>query len=227
MQVREPSALVIDGVTVPLGGDSVLDTGHQLFHSATVGAALACASCHPEGGDDGHVWMFEKSGARRTQSLRGAILATAPFHWDGAMGDFATLMDDGYGRRMLGGMQPLPVIQATAAWVESIPPLPHGAPADSAAVARGKELFEGAAQGCTTCHSGSLTTNNATVTLTDRAVQVPWLRGVAFRGPWLHNGCATTLAATLDGCGMLGKHGNIAPLGPGARADLLRYLETL
>lgn len=103
VQVREPSALVIDGVTVPLGGDSVLDTGHQLFHSATVGAALACASCHPEGGDDGHVWMFEKSGARRTQSLRGAILATAPFHWDGAMGDFATLMDDGYGGRMHRG----------------------------------------------------------------------------------------------------------------------------
>ncbi len=227
VQTREPSALVIDGVALSLGGESAFDTGHQVFHSATVSASLACASCHPEGADDGLVWQFEKSGGRRTQSLRGAILATAPFHWDGAMGDFVAIMDTGYGKRMLGGMQPLPVIQATAAWVESIAPVAHGKPTDAASVARGKELFEGAAQGCTSCHSGALTTNNTTVTLTDQAIQVPWLRGVAFRGPWLHNGCATTLAATLDGCGMLGKHGNIVPLGPGARADLVRYLETL
>ena len=33
-------------------------------------------SCHPEGGDDGHVWD-EGIGKRRSQSLRGGILATA------------------------------------------------------------------------------------------------------------------------------------------------------
>ena len=36
-------------------------SGHQLFHAATTGK-LACASCHPEGGEDGRTWKFVGSG---------------------------------------------------------------------------------------------------------------------------------------------------------------------
>ena len=68
--------------------DSRADTGHLIFH-ANAGGGLACASCHPEGGEDGRVWNFVCAGARRTQSIRGGISETAPFHWDGSEHDFS------------------------------------------------------------------------------------------------------------------------------------------
>ena len=43
------------------------------------GVDLACASCHPEGHDDGQVWNFSALGPRRTQSLAGGIAGTEPF----------------------------------------------------------------------------------------------------------------------------------------------------
>ena len=61
---------------IVLSMESRADTGHQLFH-INAGGGLACASCHPEGGEDGRVWKFACQGERRTQSIRGAISGTA------------------------------------------------------------------------------------------------------------------------------------------------------
>ncbi|MEA2748050.1 MAG: hypothetical protein QOI41_2193, partial [Myxococcales bacterium] len=59
---REPAALVVVGVTsgselarIALATDSREDTGHAIFHSNS-GVGVACASCHPDGRDDGHAW---------------------------------------------------------------------------------------------------------------------------------------------------------------------------
>jgi len=84
VQSRQPAQLYLPGLDqkIDLASDSVADTGHAVFH-ANAGAGIACASCHLEGGDDGRVWTFDSSGERRTQSLRGGILGTEPFHWDG------------------------------------------------------------------------------------------------------------------------------------------------
>ena len=71
-QTREPATLALsdrDGV-ISLSTVKAADTGHALFH-ANAGGGLACASCHPEGGEDGRVWRFACLGPRRTQSLRG------------------------------------------------------------------------------------------------------------------------------------------------------------
>src|SRR5581483_1054009 len=87
VQTREPARLEIvtnKGGTILLSGVSRADTGHAIFHQATE-FGLACASCHPEGGEDGRIWSFQTLGLRRTQSIRGGILSTAPFHWDGDM----------------------------------------------------------------------------------------------------------------------------------------------
>ena len=88
---------------ISLATDSRTDTGHLIFH-ANAGGGLACASCHPEGGEDGRVWNFACPGARRTQSIRGGISGTAPFHWDGGETDFSRLMDDVFSSRMAGPM---------------------------------------------------------------------------------------------------------------------------
>ena len=89
VQSREPSALYVYSLahehelTIELSAKSRFDTGHDLFHVAT-DAKIACASCHPEGTDDGHVWQFESLGARRTQSpevgLEEGLAATLDFY---------------------------------------------------------------------------------------------------------------------------------------------------
>ena len=80
--VREPAAFVVapDGpqvLTIPVSAPSVRDTGHDLFHLASrPGGGLACASCHPEGREDGRVWQFKPLGPRRTKSLLGGVMAS-------------------------------------------------------------------------------------------------------------------------------------------------------
>ena len=211
---------------VPLADSSVRDTGHELFH-ADVGAGLACMSCHGEAGDDGHTWLFHGFGPRRTQSLGGGILATAPFHWEGDMRNFRHLVDDVMVGRMGGFFVDDEQVAALGDWIDR-QPATHLAPADAVAAGRGKKLFESTTTGCTSCHAGTTLTNNASVDVgTGGLFQVPSLRGLGLRAPYMHDGCAATLADRFDpACG--GKsHGNIAGLSARDIADLVAYLETL
>jgi mono/diheme cytochrome c family protein len=229
-QVREPAMLWRSdtGVSLNLASDSRADTGHQLFH-ANVGGGLACASCHPEGGEDGRTWNFACFGARRTQSIRGGIANTAPFHWAGDETDFSKLMDDVFVQRM-SGPQLLPDFKAAmAGWIETIPQLPATPGLDAAAVARGKAVFEDAKTACATCHAGGLLTNNATVDVgTGLPLQVPSLRGLSWRAPFMHDGCARSIAERFGGtCGGGDRHGVTSHLMPAQVADLTTYLESL
>ena len=92
----------------------------------------------------------------------------------------------------------------------------------------GERLF---ADRCASCHSGTPMTNNATVAVgTGMALQVPSLRGLAFRGPFMHDGCANTLADRFNrttACGGGEAHGHTAGLAETEVADLVAYLETL
>jgi len=55
VQGREPATLQFeDGTSLSLSDESHADSGHRMFHMNS-GIGIACASCHPEGGDDGHV----------------------------------------------------------------------------------------------------------------------------------------------------------------------------
>jgi hypothetical protein len=228
-QTRDPAVLWRGGTVIPLSSEPRADTGHLLFH-ANAGAGLACASCHPEGGEDGRVWSFACQGARRTQSIRGNISGTAPFHWDGAETTFSTLMDDVFVQRMSGPKLTVQQKDALAGWIDTIPALPVRSGLDATAVSRGQALFNDPKVACATCHAGALLTNNATVDVgTGRAMQVPSLRGVSWRAPYMHNGCAPTLAARFDNatCGGGDKHGGTSTLQPTDIADLTAYLQSL
>jgi mono/diheme cytochrome c family protein len=230
-QTREPAALWSSdtGTTITLASDSRADTGHLIFH-ANAGGGLACASCHPEGGEDGRTWNFVCAGARRTQSIRGGISATAPFHWDGSEHDFSHLMDDVFSGRMAGPQLSADQKTALQSWVDTIPLLPATAGLDAAAVVRGSMLFNDPNVGCATCHAGSLLTNNTTVDVgTGQPLQVPSLRGVSWRGPFMHNGCAATLTArfTNPTCGGGDKHGLTSTLTNAQISDLTTYLQSL
>jgi len=230
-QTREPAALwrADTGVTISLASDSRADTGQYLFH-VNAGGGLACASCHPEGGEDGRVWNFACTGARRTQSIRGGISATSPFHWDGAESDLSRLMDDVFSGRMAGPILTADQKAVLQAWIDTIPAMPPTAGLDASAVARGNALFADPVLGCATCHAGSLLTNNLTVDVgTGQPFQVPSLRGVSWRAPFMHNGCAATLADRFGAAACSGgdKHGATSMLTTEQIGDLTAYLQSL
>jgi hypothetical protein len=59
-------------------------------------------------------------------------------------------------------------------------------------------------------------------------LQVPSLRGVSWRAPFMHDGCANTLADRFDAkCGGGDKHGVTSNLMPAQLADLTTYLSSL
>ena len=214
-----------DGPTVTLSTVSRADTGHLVFHS-NAGGSLACASCHAEGNDDGRVWNFTCQGPRRTQSLHaGALRGTEPFHWDGEETDMTRLMNDVFVGRMSGpvaGDRPdrraavvdrQPAARA-ARRARAIPPRSSAAARCSTTRPRGA---------CASCHAGASFTNNATVDVgTGGAFQVPSLVGIGSRGPFMHNGCAKTLADRFDAaCGGGDRHGKTSGMAPDEINDLI------
>jgi hypothetical protein len=236
VQTREPANIEIRGGgvtrTIRLSPVSVEDTGHTIFHlSAAVTGGVACASCHPEGGDDGRAWVFAGLGRRRTQTLRGGIMQTAPFHWAGDETDMNALMNDVFARRMQGGILSEGHITALSTWLDKVPAAPRMVPVDPVqlgTVNRGKALFHGEAE-CSTCHNGPLLTNHQTVNVgTGAAFQVPVLTGIRFRSPFMHDGCAATLLDRFDPvCGGGDAHGKTSKLSPTQLNELVAYLETL
>lgn len=225
VQTREPAKLWIDGAPITLSTLTRDDTGHDIFH-AQAGVMIACASCHPEGGDDGHVWNLEGN-SRRTPSLRGTIAGTAPYHWPGDQASFSTLVDDVYSHRMAGASLASDQKDALSQWVEKIPAPPMPSWLDLVAAWRGRAIFFDANVGCASCHSGDKLTNNQTVDVnTGGAFQVPPLVGVGWRTPLMHDGCATTLLDRFGKCATP-HHGEIGALTSANVSDLATYLESL
>lgn len=217
-QYREPGTVTVGfDEPIALSGGSALNVGHSIFHEAA-GTGATCASCHPEGGDDGHVWRFDV-GMRRTQTLRGGILETAPFHWAGDVADGTRVMEGTFVGRM-GGERPLDFeIASFEQWVDVLPAIP-GPTTDAEAIERGRAVFEGA--GCADCHSGARGTNNATVDVgTGGRFQVPSLYELVYRAPYLHDGRAANLEAVIR------SHGDTDALTDGQSADLASYLRSL
>jgi len=236
VQLREPAALVTASA-VPsqstkapliLSDESRFDTGHDMFHRPPVeGGIIACGSCHVEGGDDGHVWDFLDIGLRRTQNLRGGITRTAPFHWSGDLPSFPDLLHDTFVVRM-GGAQPSDEKTGVIShWVDNIRYLKPPSNRDPEAVERGRALFNSEKTECSDCHQGDLFTDNETVDVgTGEELQTPGLRGVWMRAPYLHDGCATTLADRFDKCAT-SEHGSTSALTPEEIADLIEFLRSL
>jgi mono/diheme cytochrome c family protein len=225
--VSSSGARLTRKATIALDLGSARDTGHDLFH-ADVGQGLACASCHGEALDDGHVWSFDTIGPRRTQNMRGGLLATAPFHWDGDMTNMNVLVGEVMTRRMGGFHVDMPYADALGAWIDRQPALTVPA-ADDAAVARGKTLFSAPSTQCSSCHSGKNFTNNESKDVgTGGTFQVPGLLGLALRAPYMHNGCAKALEQRFEAsCGGGDKHGTTSKLKASELADLVAYLKSL
>lgn len=241
VQSREPAQLWIlqniDGiagvvpppVALSLTEASRGDLGHTVFHSNS-GGGLACASCHPEGHEDGRVWAFACEGDRRTQDIGGGLGGSEPFHWSGDLGNFSALVNTVFVGRMSGPSLTGDEASAMLRWIDSVPALPALRGGGEAQVLRGKALFDDPSVACASCHNGSLLTNNTTVDVgTKGAFQVPALRGLTWRAPYMHDGCAPDLLSRFSSatCGGGDAHGRTSQLTEAQRADLVAYLQSL
>jgi len=228
IQTRGPWTIRIDETVIPLPGDDTVDTAHDLFHRDS-GAGIACASCHPDGGDDGHVWQFD-TGPRRTQDLRGGLSASAPFRWDGSTPDFSQMMTELYVGHMGGPQLDAAYSEALLGWLDSLRPTPSIVVRDTESVDRGRLLFEDPVVGCADCHAGPRFTTDETVDVgTGGAFQVPSLLGVGNRLPLLHEGCGGTVQAVFEHpCDEGGDaHGRTSHLDEGEMTDLVAYVRSL
>ncbi|HWP05118.1 MAG TPA: cytochrome-c peroxidase, partial [Polyangiaceae bacterium] len=221
IQSREPAMLELEGdVFIPLATDSHFDTGFAMFHMNS-GTGISCASCHPEGGDDGHTWVFSEVGMRRSQALEGKVGSRAPFHWSGDLTTFEDLFSEVMIKRMaLPVVPPNEDVGALKSWLDTIPALAPADDLDPALVERGRTLFSDPDVACINCHAGPEYTDNELHDVgTSGTFVTPGLLGVGLRAPLMHDGCARTLRDRFGLCGGA-DHGGTAGLA-GADIDAL------
>ena len=137
LSAPEPETLVVNErqAFVHLADDTLSPDaakGRRLFYNATdpvVSGGLACAGCHPEGRDDGHVWheaqfdtvdgvntnfvgtyenlpdLARKKGyPRRTPMLAGMVKAQGPYGWHGESETLPARLVGGFGLHRWGGV---------------------------------------------------------------------------------------------------------------------------
>jgi mono/diheme cytochrome c family protein len=239
------------GADLPLATDTLsadVVAGRELFFSAvdprmtSASTAIACASCHLEGREDGHVWQFTE-GPRRTPSLAGRdITSTAPFHWSGELANFSDFMNETVINRMGGTGPDATTLAQLSAYIDSLAPPdnPNHLAQPTAAQQRGALLFQSA--GCAACHSGTTFTNNGFAnvgtlvtggsnpddpTSVPNGFNVPSLLSLARCGPYLHDGSAPTFLARLQDNAASNLHGQTSGLSYDQMSDLAAYLQSL
>ncbi len=225
---------------VPQLASSAALAGRRAFVDATnphlsPSGVVACATCHPDGGDDELAWFIRAPSIpakrRLTPHLANAGAATAPYHWDGQLPDRPQLVHATVTALMAGDAL-LVDGDAIAAYLDELvrAPVPP-APDDAAAVARGAAVFTRA--GCAACHPPPLYTDrqlHAVLTPVGEGpdalplADTPALRGLFLRRRFFHDGRSPSL---LDLLGRVDATGHGVGLDPPARADLIAYLNSL
>jgi cytochrome c553 len=219
--LRQSEPLVASALTPVQHRGMVLFYGTT--HDINADRALACASCHTEGGSDGLSWRIGPE-ALQTPALAGRLAGTQPYKWSGSDTTLATSFRTTTNR--LGG-HGLSTDQsdALAAYLTALPAA-RGPTRDAAAIARGKAVFDGPG-GCAACHSGATYSDGETHALSALQADTPSLIGLAATAPYYHDGSAPTLADLVDGLGSIREMGELRALTTAQRADLRTFLESL
>jgi len=166
----------------------------------TPSGVVACATCHPESGEDGLSWFIHTTGIgrkfRRTPSVRAMDTDVRPLHWDGEYLRFEDLFEDTV-RELMGGdalvIDPSTIEAFLREW-RPVPGRPVSGPEEEV-VMRGESIFQ--AVGCADCHAGVRFTDGMTHAIVvdssdpDGAMTgsiTPSLNGVRARAPFFHDG---------------------------------------
>jgi cytochrome c peroxidase len=173
----------------------------------------ACASCHPDGRDDGLVWSTP-DGPRQTPTLAGRLSGTAPYGWNGARNTVFRHVTSTV-KRLDGTGLDRGSMNALVSYCMAMkpPPRAHDPSAagdqDAQLVGEGHALFESASVGCSSCHTddGTFTDGNRHDVKSKapgdphKAFDTPSLRFVSGTAPYFHDGRFSSLRALLRASG--------------------------
>jgi len=185
---ERPTRISLSRLAQP-ADDRDLALGRELFHRSIARDGRACASCHPDGRDDGLVWATP-DGTRQTPSLAGRLADTAPYAWNGSgetieahlANTFARLNAQALGRRDLDALVAYAMTMAG----------PTASPSDTASreLARGREIFHASETGCSGCHGlDGQAPDGLRHALEEKAeFDTPSLRFVSGTAPYFHDG---------------------------------------
>ncbi len=212
--------------------DAQVALGRALFHAAGQKRisfdGRSCASCHPDGRDDGMTWATDE-GPRQTPILMGRLDGSAPYGWNGDMPTLEAHLRRTL-RRLGGTGLTARERDALVAYIHSLE-APEVTNADQR-VARGAEIFGSPEAGCSGCHVDVIGTdriNHDVGTLAPgddiREFDTPSLRFVGQSAPYFHDGRYPTLLAMLRDQHM--KMGQTDHLGRDDLDALAAFLETL
>jgi hypothetical protein len=189
--------------------DVTLLLGRALFHGTSDARIArdgrACASCHPDGRDDGLVWA-SPDGPRRSPMLAGRLAGTAPYSWDGSQHNLRAQLRSHFDHlRGLGGLRGIE-LRALLLYLGQLDAPPVTAPlASRPKASRGAEIFRSKQAGCSECHSGPQLTDRKqhdvkSKTDADRqaSFDTPSLRFLAGRAPYFHDGRYQTVRELLE-----------------------------
>ncbi len=225
----EPAATSIALTPLVEARDATSEAGRRIFHAAgdhrISRDGRACASCHPDGRDDGLVWSTPR-GLRQTPMLAGRAFDTAPYGWEGARIDLREHIVNTVERRLVGTGLSDAELDALATYVKALPGPSAPSRPKSAAEARGEALFQSGEVGCARCHDGPARTDKLAHDIqSGGSFDTPSLRFVGGTAPYLHDGRYPTLRALLaDTDGQMGHTGQLEEADLG---DLEVYLRSL
>jgi DNA-binding beta-propeller fold protein YncE/mono/diheme cytochrome c family protein len=224
------------GSVVPLGDDPLardVALGRRKFFQTEDDAisrlGFSCATCHPDGRDDGNVWSSE-NGMRQTISLAGRLVGTAPYNWNGHNPTIDLSLQQTI-IRLSGLGVDRKTREALAAYLLRGLDPPHVVTARDALVARGESVFGRA--GCATCHNPERQfsdgqahdVHSAVGGDSDPRFDTPSLVGVGATAPYFHDGRYASLKSLL-----LDNHDRMGHTSDLSREDLrslIAYLNAL
>jgi len=188
--VTRTIAIAADRAPDPIWAD-----GRKAFHAPIAFDGRACASCHPDGLDDGLVWN-SPIGMMQAPVLAGRVEGTAPYGWLGSAPTFEAHLASTMTRLQAKPMSD-ETMRSLAVYVRALRTRAKRAldPIEK----RGRELFVSSDVGCAGCHSedGRGADGLPHDVGTGAAFDTPSLASIATSAPYMHDGRFATLRETI------------------------------
>lgn len=229
---KTESAVSVGPQLAPSKRSESVERGAELFRRGEATqiserGTMACASCHPDGRQDGLSWRL--GGAiLQTPMLAGRVGGTQPYKWggldDSLRASFKHTIERLGGSSLSSGQR-----DDLAAYVQWLPTATRPTVARHSAVQRGKGLFEGTLE-CGNCHAGEAMADGNQYPFDAWGLEetdTPSLRGLAHTAPYYHDGSAVDLWALVTDKGSVHEMADFSELTTNDAHDLVAYLETL
>jgi mono/diheme cytochrome c family protein len=230
--------------SVPAAVSDQVRRGRVLFHAARneqiTNDRRACATCHPDGRDDGLTWTTPE-GPRQTIFLAGRLDRKPPFGWQGKDTSIGAHVKSTL--RQIGGAGLADdAIADLEAFVRAIPAPPRRSRPLSADAERGRQVFASSETRCSTCHAEKTAfggnraedVGSKSPLDTTKEYLVPSLLYVGASPPYYHDGRYATLDQLIRGADanpakdtMGGSMGHTKQLSDAEVHDLAAYLGQL